>query len=135
MKNVYCSEFWKSIYDEVMNACFTFIIVTNIKRISNDCIKVNVWSIVWWSIHSKIRPELRLKLYFKKYSERKVSQCIHSHKKRKEGRFLWLWCIFALRTAFLSNTSRSSRLRMFFTIGEHLSLATFIMWILQVKSF
>ena len=36
-----------------------------------------------------------------------------------------------LRTAVLWNTSRSSRLRMFFIIGEHLSVAAFVMWTLQ----
>ena len=30
----------------------------NCKYISNQCIKVSVWSVAWWCIHSKIMPAL-----------------------------------------------------------------------------
>ena len=47
----------KSVYDKAINACCIISYVSNIRCVSNQCIRINIWSIRWHSIHSKIMSE------------------------------------------------------------------------------
>ena len=92
MKNEYCSELQKSIYNATINACCIIISVSNIKivtsinvsinisintsmNISNQCIKTNVWSIVWLAFIQFIRRCCR-NLPVKRTSENMLTQAL-----------------------------------------------------------